>query len=131
MEGISLQDLECLQEAIYHEARGESFAGQIYVGFVIKNRVNNNRFPDDFCEVVKQPWQFSYNHELGSFELTDKQAAKKAKDVAYMVLTTHDNYSPIPSYILYYHTTDIQPQWNYDKIYEYAVVDNHVFYAEY
>lgn len=46
MEG---QDHSCLTEAIYHEARGESFDGQLYVGFVIRNRVESKYFPNDFC----------------------------------------------------------------------------------
>lgn len=120
--------IDCLQEAIYHEARGESFEGQVHVGFVIRNRVNSSRFPDDFCEVIKQPWQFSYNHVLHSFEMTDKKAAETARQVAYMVINTDP--APIPDYVLYYHTTDIKPKWDYDKIQEYVIVGNHVFYEE-
>jgi spore germination cell wall hydrolase CwlJ-like protein len=125
MEG---QDHSCLTEAIYHEARGESFDGQLYVGFVIRNRVENSRFPNDFCSVIKEPWQFSYNHVLNSFELTDKRAAELAHQAAYMVI--HTDRLPISPYVLYYHTTDIKPKWDYDKIREYAVVGNHIFYEE-
>ena len=120
--------IDCLQEAIYHEARGEPFEGQVFVGFVIRNRVHNSRFPNDFCDVIKQPWQFSYNHVLGSFEMTDIAAAKLARDIAEMVVKT--NPAPIPDYVLYYHTTDIKPKWNYNKIQEYTVVGNHIFYEE-
>lgn len=130
MDGVNLQELECLQEAIYHEARGESFAGQIYVGFVIKNRVKSSRYPNTFCEVIKQPWQFSYNHEINSFEMRDNAAAKRSKDIAYTVLVTPQEYSPIPSYVLYYHADHITPNWDYSKIWEYAYIDNHKFFAE-
>lgn len=125
---VNVEQLECLQEAIYHEARGESFDGQLYVGFVIRNRVEHDRFPDNFCEVIKQPWQFSYNHVLGSFEMLDQTAADLAHDVAYMVLSS--DRVPISSHVLYYHTTDIKPRWDYNKIEEYKVVGNHIFYEE-
>jgi spore germination cell wall hydrolase CwlJ-like protein len=120
--------MQCLQEAIYHEARGESFAGQLYVGFVIRNRVENDWHPDDFCDVIKQPWQFSYNHVLNSLEMTDTDAAMLASDVAYMVI--HTDPSPLPPYVLYYHATDVKPKWDYTKIEEYAIVGNHIFYEE-
>lgn len=120
--------VDCLQEAIYHEARGEPFEGQLFVGFVIRNRVLSSRFPDDFCDVIKEPWQFSYNHVLGSFEMTDERAAKLARDVAYMVLNTDP--APVPEDVLFYHATDIKPKWDYDKIQEYATIGNHVFYEE-
>lgn len=133
MEDLSLefrQEMQCLQEALYHEARGEPFAGQIYVGFVIKNRVASSRFSDTFCEVIKEPWQFSYNHVLGSFEMLDTKAKKSMESVAYTIMTTTLENQPIPEYVLYYHADDIQPRWDYTKIYEYASVGNHVFYAD-
>ena len=121
-------NFDCLAEAIYHEARGESFSGQLYVGFVIRNRVESEYFPNDYCNVIKEPWQFSYNHVLGTFEMTNKPALKVARDVAHMILTI--DHVPISNHVLYYHTTDIKPKWDYNKIQEYEVVGNHIFYEE-
>jgi|SRR5690554_2476933 len=123
MEG---QDLNCLAEAIYHEARGESFSGQLYVGFVIRNRVESKYFPNDFCSVIKEPWQFSYNHVLNSFEMVDKKAKELAEQAAYMVLTVDK--VPISEHVFYYHTKDIKPNWDYQKIQEYTTIGNHIFY---
>lgn len=121
-------NFECLSEAIYHEARGESFVGQLYVGFVIRNRVESKYFPNDFCDVINEPWQFSYNHVMGSFEMTDLESKKMVEDVARIILSLDK--VPISKHVLYYHTIDIKPIWDYDKIKEYKIVGNHIFYEE-
>ena len=47
-------DIECMVEAIYHEARSESFIAQIAVGNVILQRVKDKRYPNTVCDVVHQ-----------------------------------------------------------------------------
>lgn len=47
-------ELICLAMNLYHEARNQSVAGQLAVGFVTMNRVNDRRYPDTVCEVVMQ-----------------------------------------------------------------------------
>ena len=42
----------CLAMNVYHEARNQSFIGQVAVAQVVMNRVHDTRFPDDVCEVV-------------------------------------------------------------------------------
>ena len=39
---------------IYHEAGNQSMIGQMAVGQVVLNRVEDHRFPDTVCEVVKE-----------------------------------------------------------------------------
>ena len=46
--------LMCLAFNIYHEARSQSTIGQLAVAQVVMNRVDDDRFPDTVCEVVKQ-----------------------------------------------------------------------------
>lgn len=45
---------QCLAEALYFEARGESLQGQFAVAEVIMNRVDSPRFPGSICGVVNQ-----------------------------------------------------------------------------
>ena len=45
---------QCLTEALYFEARGESLQGQIAVAEVILNRVDSPLYPRSVCKVVKQ-----------------------------------------------------------------------------
>ena len=51
---VETEQLYCLTMNIYHEARGEDFDGKLAVANVTKNRVNDTRYPNTFCEVVKQ-----------------------------------------------------------------------------
>ena len=48
-----LEDLRCLAENIYHEARGEPLAGQYAVAEVTMNRVRSREFPNSVCAVVR------------------------------------------------------------------------------
>ncbi len=48
-----------LANVIYHEARGESRQGQIAVGYVVLNRVNDPRYPSTIERVIWQRNQFS------------------------------------------------------------------------
>lgn len=44
----------CLAENIYYEARNEDIRGQFAVASVTLNRMNDSRFPNTICGVVKQ-----------------------------------------------------------------------------
>ena len=55
-----LSEVLCLADMVYHESRGEPLTGQYGVALVAKNRVESKRYPDSYCEVVHQPFQFSY-----------------------------------------------------------------------
>ena len=48
-------DLDCLSEAVYYEARGESPDGQAAVAQVVLNRARNPGYPKSVCGVVFQP----------------------------------------------------------------------------
>lgn len=56
----------CLATAIYFEARGESYRGQVAVAQVVRNRVKHKAYPNSICSVVfqNQSWknrcQFSF-----------------------------------------------------------------------
>ena len=48
------EDLICLAENIYWEARNQSLEGKLAVAHVTINRVKSNKFPNNVCGVVKQ-----------------------------------------------------------------------------
>lgn len=60
---FSDEDIYILACLVYHEARGESFEGQVAVVEVVLNRMLSDYFPDTVEEVVFQKygdvWQFS------------------------------------------------------------------------
>ena len=47
-------EVSCLADNVYFEARNQGTAGWAAVIAVTLNRVDDNRFPDTVCEVVKQ-----------------------------------------------------------------------------
>ena len=56
------QQMVCLAENIYFEARAEGVEGKAAVANVTRNRVNSNLFPNTYCEVVQQgPVRESWN----------------------------------------------------------------------
>lgn len=57
--GLTREDVDLLARLIYAEARGEDFEGQVAVGAVVLNRLENPHFPKTLSEVVYQPGQFT------------------------------------------------------------------------
>jgi hypothetical protein len=47
-------EVVCLAENIYFEARAESYSGKAAVGNVTRNRVEDSRWPSTYCAVVQQ-----------------------------------------------------------------------------
>ena len=56
--------LVCLALNVYHEARDQPFIGQVAVAQVVMNRVHDDRYPDDVCEVVMQGPTYSWKPDF-------------------------------------------------------------------
>ena len=54
-----LDDLSLLTALVMGEAEAEPFLGKIAVACVVKNRLDDNRWPDTWQEVMLQKYQFS------------------------------------------------------------------------
>jgi spore germination cell wall hydrolase CwlJ-like protein len=50
----NIDEVYCMAQNIYFEAREESMIGKIAVAHVVKNRIKDKRWPDTVCKVVKQ-----------------------------------------------------------------------------
>lgn len=127
--GLSLSaESSCLTEALYHEARSEGYSGMVAVGLVVKHRVLSPLYPNSICEVIEQPYQFSYKHELDDLTMHEVDVILTVERAAEAVLSS----SPTPSWGEYaptsYHTTAISPYWA-DSMVEMFTVGNHVFYT--
>ena len=76
---VSEDDIYTLACLVYHEARGESFEGQVAVIEVVLNRMLSPHFPDTVEEVVFQKygdvWQFSPAPYLWTAEPSETQYA--------------------------------------------------------
>ena len=74
---INSINVDLLARAIYAEARGESFEGQVAVGAVIVNRMESPKFPNTIEKVLYQPNQFKCV-ENGRINQTPNQNDYKA-----------------------------------------------------
>ncbi len=128
----------CLTQAIYHEARGESEAGQWAVANVIINRALSKKFPQTLCGVVFQNadqgryrCQFTFACDGRSDFGTEKAAWNRAVQMAqtaYREFQQGERPGVIPNSALYYHTTAVAPSWS-NKFQRVAAIGAHVFYA--
>jgi spore germination cell wall hydrolase CwlJ-like protein len=123
-QGALNQQLGCLAEAIYFEARGEPLEGQLAVGRVVVARARSGRFPSSYCGVVLQPSQFSFVHE-GVMPQPNYYSWEWRNAVA-IAQIAHAGTRPSPvEGALYYHAARISPGWRRAPI---AQVGNHIFY---
>ena len=75
--GLTDNDISLMANAVYGEARGESFEGQVAVAAVILNRIKDPNFPDTVHGVIFQPRAFTAVDD-GQIYLTPNETAKKA-----------------------------------------------------
>lgn len=131
----SNNDYRCLLRAVWHESRGESFKGQLFVSKTILNRTRSERFPQSICKVVYQKYQFSFVHQLPmnkqyvrpKTEL-EKQTFRQVELASFISIWVDRLGIDFTDNSKYYHTIRIKPSWNYNKLEKVQTVGNHVFY---
>lgn len=75
------EDVELLARVIYAEARGEDFEGQVAVGAVVLNRLEDSRFPKTVHSVIYQQGAFTAVLDK-QIHLTPDEAAFRAAEAA-------------------------------------------------
>lgn len=75
--GLSDNDLKLMANAVYGEARGEPYEGQIAVAAVILNRIKSESFPNTISGVIFQPGAFTAVAD-GQIWLTPNETAQRA-----------------------------------------------------
>jgi spore germination cell wall hydrolase CwlJ-like protein len=120
---------ECLANAVYFEARGEPILGQLAVAEVVLNRVASSRYPSTICEVVVQPWQFSFiNPRTGIFPKANRASAAWRKSVAIARLAQEKRAALLPGEVLWYHADYVAPGWG-KRLTREAKIGLHIFYT--
>lgn len=120
---ISRDDLMLLAKAIYAEARGESFTGQVAVGAVILNRVANPYFPKTIREVIMQsnPYVYQFTPVAdGSINLAPDEIAINAALQAFL------GKDPTNGALFFYNPHTATDQW-IRRLPVIAQIGNHVF----
>jgi len=75
--GFSQNDIQLMANAVYGEARGEPYEGQVAVAAVILNRVESPTFPNSVAGVIFEPRAFTAVAD-GQIWLTPNERAKQA-----------------------------------------------------
>lgn len=101
---ISRQDIYLLGQAIYAEARGESYEGQVAVGAVILNRLKSSEFPKSIYGIIYQPRQFDAVYD-GQINMIPSQTAINAANDAL------NGWDPSLGALYYYNPRYIKDNW--------------------
>ena len=127
------KQMSCLAEALYFEARGEPITGQLAVGEVILNRVEDSRYPSSICKVINQgtgrrfACQFTYTCDGKLETVHERKAYEMALKLAKILITTHDR--KLTKGSNHYHSNYVNPKWS-KKFERVAKYGRHIFYRQ-
>jgi len=98
------EDVELLARVIHAEARGEDFEGQVAVGAVVLNRLEDSRFPKTIHSVIYQQGAFTAVLDK-QIHLTPDEAAYRAAEAAL------EGKDPTGGAIYYYNPKTATDRW--------------------
>jgi N-acetylmuramoyl-L-alanine amidase len=132
---IATREIRCLALNIYHESRGEPFAGQWAVGYVTVNRTRSKNYPNNICQVVYQrKWLPKYEKYVGQFSWTtdgrvDQPIDKKAWERS-ILLARQVYFRAAENKVdnaMFYHADRIEPYWAH-TLKTVKKLGHHIFY---
>ena len=101
-------NVNLLARAIYGEARGEPYTGQVAVGAVIMNRVRSSKFPNTIAGVIYQSGAFDAVSD-GQINLQPDSTAKKAAQDAL------NGWDPSYGAIYYFNPSTATNKWIWSR----------------
>ncbi len=125
--------VRCLAQAIYFEARGEPFEGQMAVAQVVMNRVADPRYPGGICAVVFQNadrrhrCQFSFACDGKSDRPRDRRAWQSALRLARLIHA--GPLRDLTAASTHYHADYVAPYWA-GQLDRTVKIGRHQFYRE-
>ena len=136
-------EINCMALNIYYEARNSNLADQYAVADVVLNRVEDTRYPNTICEVVKEgrkhadgrmkrhQCQFSWYCDGKSDTPRDMESWKRAQSIAWDIVQW-DSMRGITEGATHYHTTYVKPNWRHSlkgwSITRLGRIGAHIFY---
>lgn len=124
---VADSEQDCLASAIYFEARGEPIEGQLAVADVVLNRVASERYPDTICEVVTQPWQFSFVRDR-IIPDANRTSESWRKAVAISEIALRELDANVDEDVLWYHADYVSPSWG-RRLTREEKIGLHIFYS--
>ncbi len=117
--------LLCLALNTYWEARDQSLAGQVAVAQVVMNRVADELYPDNVCDVIYDNKQFSWYWDGKADVPREEEAWMQAQLVASAVMAGSGHVEL--KGVTHYHAITVEPYWLIDMI-QVAAIEDHIFY---
>ena len=114
--------VQCMALNVYYEARGSNLADKAAVADVVLNRVNDSRYPDTVCGVVKQglqdangnmlrnKCQFSWYCDGKHDRPQDEDRWVEAQSIAWNIVE-ENKFRGITEGATHYHATYVNPRW--------------------
>ena len=148
-----MNQIVCLAENIYFEARNQGTAGWLGVTNVVINRKNDGRFPNTVCEVVYQAymtessktkgkdlpqgkreyipilnkWQFSWYCDNKPDDIKHQDLFQDIYEFSELALTSDYPINDITDGATHYHAHYVKPAWRKSKTRTVSIGD-HIFY---
>lgn len=117
---------DCLANAVYFEARGESLQGQLAVAEVVLNRSRSGRYPTTWCGVVTQHAQFSFVRG-GVIPAANRSSEAWKRAVAIARIAQQGTNRMLAPNVLWYHANYVSPSWG-RRLARSSVIGAHIFY---
>jgi spore germination cell wall hydrolase CwlJ-like protein len=122
-------DIFCLAKNIYHEAGIEPEEGKYAVAQVTLNRVNHPKYPNTVCDVVMDPYQFSWANKR-SLRWTRPKGPNWEESLRIAKTVLEDGYRHTGlDRVKYYHADYVHPRWA-NKLAMRTVIGRHIFYED-
>lgn len=106
--GYSQNDIKLMANAVYGEARGEPYVGQVAVAAVIINRVESSTFPNSVSGVIFEPRAFTAVSD-GQIWLTPNDQAKQA------VMDAMNGWDPSGHALYYFNPNTATSSWIWSR----------------
>lgn len=121
----------CLAQNAFWEARNQSEEGRLAVAFVTINRVRSQSFPDTICGVVWQRKQFSWTHDGKGDHIPPVRVQDGTWErTVRLALRALSPYTDDPTNgALFYHAQYVSPPWTQDiGMRAVLTIGDHTFY---
>ncbi|MDG5470665.1 spore cortex-lytic enzyme [Jeotgalibacillus sp. ET6] len=102
--GYSENDIQLMANAVYGEARGEPYIGQVAVAAVILNRIEDEEFPNTVSGVIFEPLAFTAVAD-GQIWLEPNEQAKEA------VIDAINGWDPSENALYYFNPDTATSGW--------------------
>jgi len=129
---VAASERACLARAVYYEARGEAYEGQVAVAQVVLNRARSVKWPATICGVVNQgvergeKCQFSF----ACFAHVEPSGPmwEQAQTIAEQAVAGHAWLREALD-ATYYHATNVAPVWRLGLVAT-GTIGSHIFYRD-